>query len=231
VSRRVNVPCEQMRMAIDMLCAVFHLTQSALGQKVKAKPMGCARRERSQGRTAMPGHEVACLAGVTGLPMGLNSGRVSPFLTKPVFPASVVGSRAAIHAVNSLLCAKVLHAVTSHGWIVHLTDELPRCPSPCGWASARYKSHTKGSRYAPVTGTGSPRPRLWGTQQRQSSPALRDERQYLRMPSRAAGFMGSVSPESKAAKWPGGASSCQHSGLLRNNPQQPCMPRAAVRSS
>ena len=152
------------------------------------------------------------------MPMGLNSGRVSPFRTKSVFPASFAGSRGTRYAVNGVLRAKVIHAITSHTWIVHLTDELPRCPGPGGQASARYKPYAKGSRYAPVTGTGSPRPRLWGTQQRQSSPVGRDERQNLRVPSGTDGFMGLVSPESKAILWPGGIPSCQHPGLLRNNP-------------
>lgn len=214
-----------------MLYLPIHLIQSALGRKVEVKPVGFAHRERSQCWTAMSGSEVACLAGVMGLPMGLNSGRVSPFRTKSVFPASTSGSRAAIYAVSGMLRVKVLHAVTSHTWFVHLTDELPRCPGPGGRVSARYKPYAKGSRHAPVSGTGSPRPRLQGTQQRQSSPALRDERQYLRMPARVVGFMGPVSLGPKATKWPGGTSSCQHSGLLSNIPQQPDELRAAVRYS
>ena len=214
-----------------MLYLPIHLIQSALGRKVEVKPVGFAHRERSQCWTAMSGSEVACLAGVMGLPMGLNSGRVSPFRTKSVFPASTPGSRAAIYAVSGMLRVKVIHAVTSHTWFVHLTDELPRCSGPGGRESARYKPYAKGSRYAPVSGTGSPRPRLKGTQQRQSSPAVRDERLNLRMPSRAVGFMGSVSLEPNATEWPGGTSSCQHSGLLSNNPQQPFGLRAAVRYS
>ena len=220
-----------MRLAYDMLYLPIHLIRSALGQKVEVKPVGFAYRERSQDRSAMSGREVACLAGVMGLPMGLNSGRVSPFRTKSVFPASISGSRAAIYAVSGMLRVKVIHAVTSHTWFVHLTDELPRCPGPGGWEIARYKPYAKGARHAPVSGTGSPRPRLQGTQQRQSSPALRDERQYLRMPARAVGFMGPVSLEPKATKWPGGTSSCQHSGLLSNIPQQPGELRTAVRYS
>jgi hypothetical protein len=193
--------------------------------------MGCSHRERRQGRAVMSGREVACLAGVMGLHMGLNSGRVSPFRTKSVFPASIAGSRAAIHAVNGALRVKVLHAITSCVWFDHLTDEFPRCPGSCGQANAGYKPNAKGPRYAPVTGTGSPRPRPQGTQQRQSSPAQWDERQNLRVPYRAVGFMRSVSPGPPAAKWPGGTSSCQHPGTLRNNPQQPFRLWAAVRSS
>jgi len=204
-----------------MLYLPIHLIQSALGRKVEVKPVGFAHRERSQCWTAMSGSEVACLAGVMGLPMGLNSGRVSPFRTKSVFPASTSGSRAAIYAVSGMLRVKVLHAVTSHTWFVHLTDELPRCPGPGGRVSARYKPYAKGSRHAPVSGTGSPRPRLKGTQQRQSSPALRDERQYLGMPARMVGFMGLVSSGPKATKWLGGTAYRQHPGSLNNNPQQP----------
>src|SRR5450759_2532692 len=71
-----------MRMAYDMLYLPIHLIRSALGQKVEAKPMGSSPRERCQGRAVMSDREVAGLAGVMGLPMGLNSGRVSPFRTK-----------------------------------------------------------------------------------------------------------------------------------------------------
>ena len=90
----------------------IHPIQSALGQKVEAKLVGSCHRERCQGRAVMSGREVAGLAGVMGLPMGLNSGRVSPFRTKSVFPASTPGSRAAIYAVSGMLRVKVLHAVT-----------------------------------------------------------------------------------------------------------------------
>jgi hypothetical protein len=191
--------------------------------------MGASPRERCQGRTAMSDREVAGLAGMTGLPMGLKSGRVSPFRTKSVFPASVAGSRGARDAVTGVLRFHVLPAITSCVWFVHLTDEVPRCPGAPGPVSARYKSEAKGAPDAPVTGTGSPRPRLQGYQQSRSNPAGWDERQNLRVPSRADGFMGSVSPGSAATKWPGGTSSCQHPGLLRNHPQQPARLRAAVR--
>ena len=191
--------------------------------------MGVSPRERCQGRTAMPDREVAGLAGVMGLPMGLKSGRVSPFRTKSGFPASVAGSRGASHAVTGVLCCQVLPAITSCVWFVHWTDEVPRCPGACGQVSARYKPQAKGAPDAPVTGTGSPRPRLKGYQQSRSNPAGWDERQNLRVPSRADGFMGSVSPGPAAPKWPGGTSSCQPPGMLRNNPQQPARLRAAVR--
>ena len=191
--------------------------------------MGGAHRGCSQGRTVMSDREVAGLAGVMGLPMGWKTGRVSPFRTKSVFPASVAGSRGARDAVTGVLCFHVLPAITSCMWFVHLTDEVPRCPGALGPVSACYKSQAKGTSDAPVAGTGSPRPRLEGYQQSRSSPAGWDERQNLRVPSRADGFMGSVSPGSAATKWPGGTSSCQHPGRLRNNPQQPVLLRAAVR--
>ena len=220
-----------MRLACDMLYLPIHLIQSALGQKVEAKPVSPCHRERCQGRAVMSGREVAGLAGVMGLPMGLNSGRVSPFQTKSGFPASISGSRGATDAVRGALRFQVLPAITSSRRSVHLTDELLRCPGARGQVSASYKPNAKGARDAPVAGTGSPRPRLRGTQQRQSSPVLRDERQNLRMPSRAEGCMGSVSPGSAATQWPGGTSSCQHPGILRNSPQQPTRLRAAVRYS
>ena len=59
-----------MMLATDMLIVDFHLTQSALGQKVEAKPVGLSHWERSQGRTAMGGREVACLPGEMELPLG-----------------------------------------------------------------------------------------------------------------------------------------------------------------
>ena len=211
-----------------MLYLPIHLIRSALDQKVEAKPVGWCHWERCQGRAVMSGREVAGLAGVMGWPLGLNAGRVSPFRTKSAFPASFAGSRGASDAVIGALRYQVLPAITSHGRFVHWTDKVPRCPGACGQVSARYKPYAKGSRDAPVAGTVSPRPRLQGCQQRQSSP-LRDERQNLRVPSRADGFMGSVSPESQVTKWPGGTSSCQHPGTLRNNPQQPGRLRAAVR--
>ena len=212
-----------------MLYLPIHLIRSALDQKVEAKPVGSCHRERCQGRIVMSDREGAGLAGVMGLPMGLNSGRVSPFRTKSVFPASKTGRQGARHAVTGTLRFQVLPAITSCVWFVHWTDEVPRCPGARGQVSARYKPQAKGSPDAPVTGTGSPRPRLQGYQQSRSNPAGGDERQNLRVPSRADGFMGSVSPGSAATQWPGGTSSCQHPGQLRNNPQQPARRRAAVR--
>ena len=193
--------------------------------------MGSCPRERCQGRAVMSDREVAGLAGVMGLPMGLNSGRVSPFRTKSVFPASKTGRQGARHAVTGALRFQVLPAITSCVWFVHWTDEVPRCPGARGQVSARYKPQAKGSPDAPVTGTGSPRPRLQGYQQSRSNPAGGDERQNLRVPSRTDGFMGSVSPGSAATQWLGGTSSCQHPGLLRNNPQQPFRRRMAIRYS
>jgi hypothetical protein len=67
VSRRTNV-LVNMKLAYDILYLPIHLIQSALGQKVGAKPMGWCYRESCQGRAAMSGREVAGLAGVMGLP-------------------------------------------------------------------------------------------------------------------------------------------------------------------
>ena len=57
-----------MKLAYDILYLPIHLIQSALGQKVGAKPMGWCHRESCQGRAVMSGREVAGLAGVMRLP-------------------------------------------------------------------------------------------------------------------------------------------------------------------
>ena len=199
-----------------MLITLFRLIQSALGQKEEAKPAGQSCRERSQGWAAMLSHEVASLPGGMGLPLGQVRGRVPAFRTKSVFPASMTGSLVAVFAVSGAPTALVLHAITSGTWNVHFTDEVPRCPGPGGREHAGYKPYAKGRHNAPVAGTVSYRPRLRGYQQRRSR-RWRDrsggpscaERQNLRVPSGAGGFMGSVSRAIKATQWPDRTSSCQ----------------------
>lgn len=222
-------------MASDMLYQHFHLIQSALGQKVEAKPRGWCPRERSQGRAATHGLEVACLPGGMGLPLGRSQRRASPFRAKSVRLAGWPAVLGAAPAVSGAPLAPVRHAITFCTWIVRSTDEVPRRPGPRGRVTADYKSHTKGLPYASVTGTGSPRPRLQGCQQRQSRTAAdrldrrpSSERQYLRVPWGPGRFMGPVSPADTATKWPDGTSSRQPAGLLRNGPQQPAHRHAAV---
>lgn len=207
-----------------MLISPLHLIQSALGQKEEAKPAGRSCRERRQGWAARLSREVASLPGGMGLPLGQNRGRVSPLRTKSVFPASKAGGLVAVLAVSGVPTVLVLQAITSSIWNIHFTDEVPRCPGPWGRESAGYKPNAKGWHDAPVAGTVSPRPRLWGYQQRRSrhwrgrfgGPSCA-ERQNLRVPSGMSRFMGSVSRAIKATQWPGGTSSRQ---LVRNAKKQ-----------
>ncbi len=225
-------------MATELLILPLHLIQSALSQKVEAKPRVSYLRERSQGRVARRGHEVACLPGVMGSHLGRSCGRETPSLSKSVLSASFETGRAAVHAVSGALMTPVLPAITSRTRNVGLTDEVPRRPLP-PWAevSLAYKSDTKGPADAPVTGRASSQPRLQGSRQRQSRGAgprrfggavVCSERQNLRVPCGPLRFMGPVSPAIAVTKWPGGTSSRQVAGLLRNSPQQPEPGHAAV---
>lgn len=200
--------------------------------------MDLLHRERSQGRAAMHGREVACLPGGMGSPLGLVRGRASPFRAKSVCSASVTSSLVAAYSVSGAPTAWVIQAITFRTRFVHSTDEVPRRSPAFGpGTTARYKSHTKGSRHAPVTGTGSPRPRLWGCQQRQSRGAWTrlagfacSEKQNLRVPRGPLRFMGPVSPARIATTWLGGTSSRLRAGSLSNSPQQPEPAPVAVRS-
>jgi hypothetical protein len=229
-------------MATELLILPLHLIQSALGQKVEAKPRVSYPRERSQGRVARRGREVACLPGVMGSHLGRSRGRETPSLSKSVLSASFVTGRAAVHAVSGALMTPVLPAITSRTRNVPLTDEVPRRPLAFGSRVSRaYKSDTKGPAHAPVTGRVSPQPRLQGCRQRQSRGARSrrgssssggsgcSERQNLRVPCGPLRFMGPVSPAIAATQWPDGTSSCQLAGSLRNSPQQPEPGHAAVR--
>src|SRR2546425_487736 len=89
-----------MRLAMDMLYLHLRLIQSALSQKAEAKPVGLPHRERSQGRAAMRGREVACLPGEMELHLGWNHERATSFLAKFDLSASFATGRAAAHAVN-----------------------------------------------------------------------------------------------------------------------------------
>lgn len=199
--------------------------------------MGSSHRERSQGRAAMHGLEVACLPGKMGLPLGQSQERASPFLAKFDRSASFATGRAAAYAVSGALLTLVLQAVTSRTWFVRSTDEVPRRLLPHGGVNLGYKSHTKGCGYASEAGTASPRPRPKGCQQRQSRGSLFrsaesacSERQNLRVPPGPLRFIGPVSPTHAATKWREGTSSPQRAGSLSNSPQQPKPAQAAVRS-
>ncbi len=199
--------------------------------------MGSTHRERSQGRAAMRGHEVACLPGVMGPPLGQSHERASPFLAKFVLSASFATGRDAAQAVSGAPMALVLPATTSRTQYVRFTDEVLRRPALSGSVSLGYKSHTKSWGHASETGTAFPRPRLKGCQQRQSRGTSGratgpwcSERQNLRVLPGPFRFMGPVSPALAATNWPDQTSSGQGAGLLSNSPQQPDTARVAVRS-
>lgn len=222
-------------MASDVLIQHLHLIQSALGQKVEAKPRGWSSRECSQGRAERRGLEVACLPGWMGLPLGRSRGRASPFRAKFGLSARFQTGLVSAYAVSGAPMTPVFQAITSGTGFVRFTDEVPRRLGLIRRVRAGYKSHMKGLPHASVTGTGSSRPRLWGCQQRHSRSALGrfagrvfSERQNLRVPLGPLRFMGPVSPAIAATKWLDGTSSRQLAGLLRNRPQQPGTGRAAV---
>jgi hypothetical protein len=219
-----------------MLYLHLRLIQSALGQKVEAKPVG-NHRERSQGRPVMGGREVARFPGEVGLPLGQSRERASPLLAKFGQSASLATGRDAAHAASGALMALVLQAATSCAQHVRFTDEVPRRPV-LGPVSPGYKSDTKGWSHASEAGTAFPRPRLKGCQQRQSrglrlgrlpAPNAGSERQNLRVPPGPWRSTGPVSPATAATKWRSGTSSRQLAGSLSNSPLQPPAVRTAVR--
>ncbi len=221
---------------MDMLIVHFHLIQSALSQKVEAKPWGLPPRERSQGRAAMRGHEVACLPGEMELHLGWCQKRATSSLAKFGLSASSATGRDAPQAVKGALMAPVAQATTYRAWKVRFTDEVPRRPAPLGQVSLGYKSYTKGQGDASETGRVSPQPRPRGCQQRQSRgsrfrfvESACSERQNLRVPCGPLRFMEPVSPTLPATKWPDGTSSRQGVGSLSNSPQQPRPEHMAVR--
>jgi len=225
-------------MANELLILPLHLIPSARGQKVEAKPVKGFHRERSQGGPAMDRREVACLPSGMGSRLGRSCGRETPSLSKSVLSASFETGRAVAYAVSDALMTPVLRAITCCHWNAHRTDEVPRRPPAFGReVRSAYKSDTKGPADAPVSGMGSPQPRLQGCRQRQSRGArgrfgvrVCSERQNLRVPRGPLRFMGSVSPVTQATKWPGGTSSHHVAGLLRNRPQQSERGHTAVRS-
>ena len=216
----------EMRMASYMLNLTFRLIGSAPSQKAEAKPVG-NHRERSQGGPAMGRRDVAGLPSAAGLHIGRVQGRASPFRAKSVFSTSFRRILSAIHAVTGASMAPVVQAIMSCTRKVPQTDEVLRRLVPLGRVTAGYKPYAKGQPHAPVMGTGSPRPHLQGWQQRRSRGASSGfdqwtlfERQNLRVPCGSDAHMGRVSLTAQATQWPGGTSSRQPVGLLRNCPQQ-----------
>lgn len=219
-----------MPMAKDMLYLHLRLIQSALSQKAEDKPLGLPQRERSQGRAAMGGREVAFLPGKMESHLGRTDKRATSSLAKFDLSASLVTGTAAAYAVSGALTAPVVHAITSGTWNTRLTDEVPRRLVPQRRVSLGYKLGTKGQGHASAAGTAFHRPRPKGCQQPQSKgvrqsrttgPRAGSERQNLRVPLGPLRSTGPVSPVGAATKWPGRTSSGQPVGSLSNSPIQP----------
>jgi hypothetical protein len=206
-----------MRMAYPVLYLPFHLIQSALGQKVEAKPGSPSPWERRQRRPAMACGEEASLAGRMGSRFSRVGGRASPLRAKSVSPSSQKGVLGAAYAVGGVQTGAMSHAITSGAQFVHSTDEVPRRRAAPRPATASYKKNSKGKPHALVPGTRSHWPRFQGCQQIQSSPApWRDER-CNRYQFVCHGFdTEKVSLTAAATKWPDGTSSRQPVFLLRN---------------
>jgi hypothetical protein len=206
-----------MRMAYPVLYLPFHLIQSALGQKVEAKPERRSFRERRQRRPAMACGEEARLAGRLGSHLSRIGGRASPLRAKSVALSAQNELLATVAAVTCGPTDAMLHAITSDTRFVHSTDEVPRHRAAPRSVTASYKKNSKGKPHAPGPGTRSHWPRLQGCQQNQSSPApSRDERHNRYQ------FVGQESDTKKASlaaaatKWPDGTSSRQPAFPLRN---------------
>jgi len=189
------------------------LIQSALNQNTEAKLRGNPE-ERSQGSPAMDCHEEARFRRPMGWRLGPVRRRASAHWAKPVFSASKRRFPATAHAVSGGQSVRVEHAITSGIRLGHTTGEVPPCPA-ARRVTAGYKKATKGQSHARVAVTASYRRRLWGCQQRHSSPAHRDERQYLKQ-SVQSPVTRKVSSGTSATKWPGGTSSRQLPSMLRN---------------
>ncbi len=205
-----------MRMAYPVLSFPFHLIQSALGQKVEAKPGSRCPRERSQRSSAMICDEEACLPARMGSRLSRVGGRASPHRVKSVSSSAQKRILDAAFAVSCGQTGIMLHAVTFDTRFVHSTDEVPQRWVAYRPITASYKKNTKGKPHALVPGTRSHWPRFQGCQQIQSSPALRDERcnhyQFLRQVFDTE----KVSSTAAATKWPVGTSSQQPVLMLRN---------------
>jgi hypothetical protein len=206
-----------MKVAYPVLYLPFHLIQSALGQKVEAKPRWPSPRERRQGRPARACREEACLAGRMGSRLSRVGGRASPLRAKSVALSAQKGLLATAAAVGCAQTGAMFHAITSDIRSVHFTDEVPRrqvAPRP---VRASYKKNSKGQPYASVPGTRSHWPRLQGCQQIQSSPTPSwDERCNRYQFVRQGSDMEKVSLAAAATKWPDGTSSRQPAVPLRN---------------
>lgn len=188
--------------------------QSVVNWNTEAK-LRAVPGERSQGRAARPCHEEARFRRAMGLRLGQDRGRASRHWAKSVFSASRRTPTAAL-TVSGAQTVRVVHAITPGTRLSDITGEVPPCPAKTQ-VTPGYKNEPKGQAHARAAVTGSYRHRSQGGQQRRSSPAPRDERQYLKQPVRAPDTR-TVSPRIQATQWPAGTSSRQPLGPLSNLP-------------
>lgn len=182
------------------------------------KPWGDPR-ERRQGGSAMNHREEARSHGQAGWRFGRSGGRASCANAKSVFSAPIQKGPAVAKAVTDSQPVRVLHVVMSGLQRVLITGELSQRLGLNRRVTASYKLATKGKPHALATGTGSHRPCPRRTQQRQSSPSTRDERQYHPRSVNRWVVFGKVSPSAAATTWPAGTSSWQPVLRLRNVPR------------
>lgn len=188
--------------------------QSVVNWNTEAK-LRAVPGERSQDRAARSCREEARFRCPMGLRLGQDRGRASRHWAKSVFSASRRTPVAAL-TVSGAQTVRVVHAITSGARLSDITGEVPPCPAKTQ-VTPGYKHEPKGQVHARAAVTASYRHRSQGCQQRPSSPAPRDERQYLKQPVRAPDTR-TVSPRAPATKWPAGTSSRQPLGPLSNIP-------------
>ena len=174
---------------------------------------------RSQDGPAMDRREEARRHGRTGWPLGWRENE-RPLLARSSFfpPPSWKILAVAAKAVTDRQSAPVVQAIMPGTQCVHTTGEVPRRLFPRGTVTASYKQAVKGSPDASAAGTRSQWPCPRGCQQRQSSPATRDERQNRSRSIKPRAVFGTVSTTLAATKWPAGTSSWQPVDRLRNIP-------------
>jgi len=140
--------------------------------------------------------------------------------SEAVFSASSRRIPAAALTVSGPQTVRVVHAITWGTGLAYITGEVPPCPAKTQ-VIAGYKYDAKSPLDARVAVTASDRHRPQGCQQRQSSPALRDERPYLKQPVRAP-VTRIVSPRAPATKWPTGSFLPATSWFAKNHPHGDC---------
>lgn len=213
MNRDTNVRVEQI-----LLRVLNHLIVSAANQTVETEP-GRKLGERSQGGSAMDRREEARLHGRTGWRVGWRGGRAPRARAKSVLPAPSGGVPGIATAVTGPQSLPVPGVVMSGRQCVRPTGEVPRRRFPPGAVTARYKQAVKGGPHASASGTVSLRPWPQGCQQRQSSPAPRDERQNRSRSTKPRVVFGKVSSAAAATLRPVGTSSRQPAIRLRNVPR------------